>query len=165
MTNKNPESTAVHDNEAEAGTETGQCPFVVHGLTGEEYSEKSLKAIKAIALKHLTSGQKVLAIGHSKIPQSIYDNAQLFPQMMPWLFPYGLGGIGNSMIKGRLSDIAHKRHLLMYYDKHFQKDPHFPLIAFNHEQMKEATTGGYLFAAKSNFENISQSHRYRYVCS
>jgi hypothetical protein len=32
----------------------------------------------------------------------------------------------------------------MYYDKRFQKDPHFPLIAFNHEQMKESTTAGYL---------------------
>ena len=51
-TNKNPESTAVHDNDTEDGTETGMCPFVVHGLTGEEYSTKSLKAIKAIALKH-----------------------------------------------------------------------------------------------------------------
>ena len=39
--------------EEEEGTETGMCPFVVHGLTGEEYSTKSIKAIKAIALKHL----------------------------------------------------------------------------------------------------------------
>jgi Helitron helicase-like domain at N-terminus len=154
--NKNPESTAVYDHEIETGTETGQCPFVVHGLTGEEYSTKSLKAIKAIALQHLTSGKKVLAIGHGKNPLSIYDNAQLFPQMMPWLFPYGLGGIGNSMIQGKVSDIAHKRYLLMYHDKRFQKDPHFPLIAFNHEQMKEATTGGYLLASKSKFEQISQ---------
>jgi hypothetical protein len=154
ITNKNPESTAVHDADLEAGTETGKCPFVVHGLTGEEYSNKSLKAIKAIALKHLTSGGKILAVGHSNEPQSIYGNAQLFPMMMPWLFPYGLGGIGNSKIKGKLSDTTHKKHLLMYYDKRFQKDPHFPLIAFNHEQMKEATTGGYLLATKSKFDNI-----------
>ena len=52
--NKDPESTAVNDMEEETGTETGQCPFVVHGLTGEEYSTKSLKALKAIALQHLT---------------------------------------------------------------------------------------------------------------
>jgi hypothetical protein len=94
FTNKSPESTSVHDNEVEAGTDTGKCPFVVHGLTGKEYSTKSLKAIKAIALKHLTSDGRVLA--------------------------------------------------------------HFPLIAFNHEQMKEATTGGYLLATKPNFENIVQ---------
>ena len=31
--------------ETEDGTETGSCPFVVHGLTGEEFSTKSLKAI------------------------------------------------------------------------------------------------------------------------
>ena len=48
--------------------------------------------------------------------------------------------------------MAHKQHLLMYYDKRFQLDPHFPLIAFNHEQIKESTTAGYLLAEKSNFE-------------
>ena len=120
-TNKNSKSTAVNDIEAEDGTETGQCPFVVHGLTGEEFCTKSLKAIKAIALKHLTSNGKILAIGYEKQAQSIYKNPQLFPQMMPWLFPYGLGGIGNFVQQGRLSDIAHKRHLLMYHDKQFQK--------------------------------------------
>lgn len=155
-TNKDPESTAVNDMEAEDGTETGPYPFVVHGLTGEEFSTKSLKAIKAIALQHLTSKGKILAIGHEKEPQSIYNNLQLFPQMMPWLFPYGLGGIGNSLQQGRISDLAHKRHLLMYYDKRLQKDPHFLLIAFNHEQIKESTTAGYLLAEKPKFENISK---------
>jgi len=65
----------------------------------------------------------------------------LFPSMLPWLFPYGLGGIGQTEHKYNLSSMMHKRHLLMYYDKRFQKDPHFPLIAFNHEQMKESTRG------------------------
>jgi len=154
--NKDPESTAVNDMEDETGTEDGPCPFVVHGLTGEEYSTKGLKALKAIALKHLTDNKKIAAVGHHKNPESIYNNPQLFPQMMPWLFPYGLGGIGNKLQKGHISDIAHKRHLLMHYDKRFQLDPHFPLIAFNHEQIKESTTAGYLLAEKPKFEQISQ---------
>jgi len=156
LTNKNPESTAVHDIDHEAGTETEKCPFVIHGLTGEEYSAKSTKALKALALKHLTSDGKILAIGHAQEPESIYKNSQLFPQMMPWLFPYGLGGIGNSNIQGHISDIMHKKHLLMYYDKRFQKDPHFPLIAFNHEQIKQSSTGGYLLAESAKFEPIVQ---------
>src|ERR1700722_691539 len=156
LTNKNPESTAVHDDNEEDGTESGSCPFVVHGLTGEEYSTKSIKTIKAIALKHLTSGGKILAIGHAKEPESIYRNPQLFPQMMPWLFPYGLGGIGNPKIKGRLSEEKHKKYLLMYHDKRFPKDPHFPLVSFNHEQIKQSSTGGYLLAETSKFEPISQ---------
>jgi hypothetical protein len=77
--NKNSEATAVNDME-EAGTETGKCPFIVHGLTGEEYS---IKALKAIALKHITDNRSVLAIGHKKEPESIYRNPQLFPQMLP----------------------------------------------------------------------------------
>ncbi|RDX46201.1 hypothetical protein OH76DRAFT_1356373, partial [Lentinus brumalis] len=32
--NKDPESTAVNDEEEDEGTEEGDCPFVVHGLTG-----------------------------------------------------------------------------------------------------------------------------------
>src|SRR6266700_3149648 len=154
--NKDPESTAVNDMEDETGTENGLCPFVVHGLTGEDYSTKSLKALKAIALKHLTDNKKIMAVGHQKNPESIYNNPQLFPQMMPWLFPYGLGGIGNKLQKGHISDMTHKRHLLMYYDKCFQLDPHFPLIAFNHEQIKESTTAGYLLAEKPKFEQISK---------
>jgi len=43
----------------------------------------------------------------------------------------------------------------MYYDKQFQKDPHFPLIAFNHEQMKESTTAGYLTAERKVFHDIT----------
>ena len=88
FSNKDPESMAVNDNEDEEGTDAGKCSFVVHGLTGEEYSTKSLKAMKAIALKHLTSDGKILAIGHASEPESIYNNPQLFPQMLPWLFPY-----------------------------------------------------------------------------
>ena len=156
MSNKDPESTAVNDMEDETGTENGPCPFVVHGLTGEEYSTKSLKALKAIALKHLTDNKKIMAVGHQKNPESIYNNPQLFPQMMPWLFPYGLGGIGNKLQKGHISDKAHKKHLLLYYDKRFQLDPHFPLIAFNHEQIKESTTAGYLLAEKPKFDQISK---------
>jgi hypothetical protein len=43
----------------------------------------------------------------------------------------------------------------MYHDKRFQLDPHFPLIAFNHEQIKEGTTGGYLLAEKCSFPDIA----------
>ena len=34
-------------------------------------------------------------------------------------------------------------------------DSYFPLIAFNHEQIRKSTTGGYLLANKDNFEHIS----------
>src|SRR5882762_7938415 len=153
--NKNPESTSVHDMEEGDGTAEGPCPFIVHGLTGEEFSTKTMKTIKVIALQHLTSERKILAIGHSETPESIYGNPQLFPSMLPWLFPYGLGGIGQTEHKYKLSSMMHKRHLLMYYDKRFQKDPHFLLIAFNHEQMKESTTAGYLTAERKTFNNIT----------
>ena len=98
----------------------------------------------------MTSEGKILAIGHAETPESTYGNPQLFPSMLPWLFPHGLGGIGQTEHKYKLSSMMHKQHLLMYYDKRFQKDPHFPLIAFNHEQMKESTTAGYLTAERKS---------------
>ena len=43
----------------------------------------------------------------------------------------------------------------MYHDKHFQKDSHFPLIAFNHEQIKDCTTAGFIIAKQKSFDNIA----------
>ena len=117
VTNKIPEATSVHDTELENGTEVGKCPFTVHTLTGEQYESTDIETLKAIVAKHLDDGGKVLAIGHKKEPQSIWKNPKLYPQMFPWLFPYGLGGISHERQKHKMSDKQHKRHLLMYHDK------------------------------------------------
>jgi uncharacterized Fe-S cluster protein YjdI len=103
-TNKVAEGTSVFDKDIEDGTEEGECSFSVHGLTGEALDTMSTNAIKAHALRHLNSGGKMLAVGHSKKFESIWNNPQLYPQMFPWLFPYGLGGIGTT----NLSDKEHK---------------------------------------------------------
>ncbi len=72
--------------------------------------------------------------------------------MFPWLFPYGLGGIGSIP---NLGDHEHKKHLLMYHDKRFQVDPNFPFVAFSHEQVKTATTNSFFLAEKCIFNEIS----------
>ncbi|KAI0354006.1 hypothetical protein OH77DRAFT_1549865, partial [Trametes cingulata] len=41
------------------------------------------------------------------------------------------------------------------HNKRFQLEPLFPLVALNHEQIKGATTGGYLLADKSKFGEIA----------
>jgi len=64
--NKDPESTSIHDMEEEDGTTEGPCPFIVHGITGEELSTKTMKTIKAIALRHLTSEAKYLPLDMQK---------------------------------------------------------------------------------------------------
>src|ERR1700730_11215919 len=156
---KTPEGMSVDDMGEEEGTTEGECPFVVHGLTGEELHAKGEhpKTMKMLAMAHLKAG-KVLAIGHGENPESLYNNPQLFPQMFPWLFPYGLGGIKNVRQSNALlkkSELSQKRHLLMYHDKRFQLDPFFPLIAFNHEQIKASTTGGFLLAEKKCFNDIT----------
>ena len=152
LTNKVPEGTSVFDHEEEDGTVEGDCAFTVHGLTGELCNSMTPSALKAMALRHLNSGGKVLAVGHSDKFESMWNNPQLYPQMFPWLFPYGLGGIGSANI----SDKEHKRHLLMYHDKRFQTDVNFPFVAFSHEQMKANSTQSYLLADQSRFKDISQ---------
>lgn len=42
-------------------------------------------------------------------------------------------------------------------DKRFQTDAYFPLVAFNHEQMKSSSTDGYLLAEKDHFDDVAQS--------
>ena len=151
-TNKVPEGMSVFDQGDEEGTEQGSCAFTVHGLTGEALQTMSPNALKAIALQHLNNNGKMLAVGHSDKLQSIWNNPQLYPQMFPCLFPYGLGGIGASTISHK----EHKRHLLMYHDKHFQIDVNFPFVAFSHEQMKINTTQSFLLVDQHRFGDISQ---------
>ena len=151
-TNKVPEGTGVFDQEEEDGTVEGDCVFTVHGLTGELCNSMTPSALKAMALRHLNLGGKMLAVGYSDKFESMYNNPQLYLQMFPWLFPYSLGGIGLANI----SDKEHKWHLIMYNDKRFQKDVNFPFMAFSHEQMKANTTQSFLLVDQSRFTDISQ---------
>jgi hypothetical protein len=150
--NKVPEGTSVFDNDEDDGTVEGDCAFTVHGLTGEICNTMTPNAIKALALRHLNSGGKVLAVGHSDRIESLWNNPQLYPQMFPWLFPYGVGGIGTT----HLSHKEHKRHLLMYHDKIFQTDVNFPFVAFSHEQMMANSTQSFLLVDQTRFGDISE---------
>ena len=153
--NKHKEETSVFDMEDEEGVHDGDCPFVVHGITGENYSTLGKDAVRALALQHLITDQNILFVGHDSKPESMFKNPQLFPSMMPWLFPYGLGGIGNSKIIGPMSSVAQKK-LLMYQDKRFQTDPGFPLIAFNQEQIQDSSTAGFVTAEKPYFVEVAK---------
>ena len=54
-----------------------------------------------------------------------------------------------------VSEERRKQQLLMYHDKRFQLEPLFPLVALNHEQIKESTSAGYLLADKKQFNDIA----------
>ena len=153
--NKIPTAMSKFDTESEEGTTEGPCPFTVHGLTGDEYSALSIADLKIRALEHLEKNGVSIGFRHQVQPESIYKNPQAYPQMFPWLFPYGLGGIGQSRFKFSYSDKAHKKWLLMYHDKRFQNDLYFPMIAFNHEQLKDSTTGSFLLTRRKIFRSVA----------
>ncbi|KAK0215691.1 hypothetical protein IW262DRAFT_1277336 [Armillaria fumosa] len=144
LTNKVPEGTSVFDDSDADGTDEGQCPMVVHGLIGEELPTFDIKTQKSMAAKHFKGNNGVLAIGHAEQPESIYNNPSLYSSMFPWLFPYGMGSIGDT----NLSDPAHRCWLMMYHDKRFQTDINFPFVAFSHRQIKASTSAGYLLVKK-----------------
>ena len=151
LTNKVVEGTSVFDDMLDDGVEQGDCLFVVHGLLGEQLDTKSVTALKGITLRHWNNHGGALAISHDASPQSIYKNPNLYPQIFLWLFPYGLGGIGST----KLSEKSHKHCLLMYHDKHFQRDVCFPFVAFSHQQVKASMTGGFLLAETQRFNEIA----------
>ena len=150
----------MYETEEDEGAEKGDCPFIVHGLTGanlERLMNTRRHEVTARAVDYFKSGGKVLGIGQAEHLLSIYDNPQLYPQMFPWLFPYGLGGLNNRSTGYRpVSEERRKQQLLMYHDKRFQLEPLFPLVALNHEQIKKATSAGYILADKSKFNEIAQ---------
>lgn len=110
---------SVHDSEDDEGTTNGSCPFTVHGLTGPEYEQMDMQALKAKAAVHLLNEGKTLGVGQAANPESMYDNPQAYPQMFPWLFPYGFGGFGKTRIRGRIGEGTHTQNLLLYHDKRF----------------------------------------------
>jgi Helitron helicase-like domain at N-terminus len=151
LTNKVKEGTSIFDQSIDDGVENGECPFIVHGITGESLTTKTVAALKGLALRHWVNNGGALSVSHTADAQSIYNNPNLYPQIFPWLFTYGLGGTGASTI----SDKAHKCHLLMYHDKRFQLDAIFPFVAFSHEQIKASTTGEFILAQKEKFNDIA----------
>ncbi|KDQ52753.1 hypothetical protein JAAARDRAFT_138288, partial [Jaapia argillacea MUCL 33604] len=154
--NVDSESTSIHDLEEEEGFDQGDCPFAVHGVSGEEYAGMSVNALKTTGLQHLQNNGSVLAIARDNEMQSIYNNPQLYPQMFPWLFPYGLGGLRNPCILKNLSELKQKQHLLMYHDKRFQLELQYPLLALHHEQIKQCTNAGFLTASKHTFAKTAE---------
>lgn len=150
---------SVHDANEEEGTEDGPCTFAVHGLTSEEYWAASMNTIKMVALQHIIDQGSVLGIGRSEKPVSMYDAVEAYPGMFPWLFPYGKGGIGHASHKNKLGEALRKKSLLMYHDKRFQLDTYFPMIAFNHEQLKASSNGSRLLTDRVNFNAISRRLR------
>ncbi|KIJ11045.1 hypothetical protein PAXINDRAFT_164182 [Paxillus involutus ATCC 200175] len=94
------EARSVNDMGNEDGTETG--PF--H------------------CLATFANRRKILVVGRSADPESLWHNGCLYPQIFPWLFHYDLGAHSDVTHKGKMSAASHIRWLLMYYDKCFQLD-------------------------------------------
>ncbi|KAI0649976.1 hypothetical protein C8Q79DRAFT_873717, partial [Trametes meyenii] len=44
----------------------------------------------------------------------------------------------------------------LYAERTFQRDRYFPFVAFNHEQIRGSSTGGFLLTKRSNFKAVAQ---------
>jgi hypothetical protein len=150
-------SMSQFDEEIEQGTENGPCPFTVHGLTSDRFTEMTSTQRKAAALQHIMNGGSVLAVGYSERPELIFNNPSLYPAMFPWLFLYGHGGVGQPCHAGKISKENHLRWLLMYHDKHFQEDAGFVIATFNHQLIKQSSGGSFMLVKRQNFEKVAET--------
>ncbi|KAJ3977500.1 hypothetical protein EV361DRAFT_968112 [Lentinula raphanica] len=146
-TNRNAEG--VND-----GVDGDQCVFTVHGVVGDSLKNMTTQQLKGIAAQHLDNEGKLLRVAHSSSPESLWNNTHLYPKMFPWLFPYGLGGLG-AYNASRFSEKSHLKFLLNYHDKRFQLDESFPFVAFNQQQIKAGTSQAFLMADSNKFDAIS----------
>ena len=107
------ESLPVHHREESSDD---SCSFAVHALTADQLEELPRASRIAKAIEHIRAGGKALAYGHAEQPESIFKNPKLLPGMFPWLFPYGLGGLENRNIRGRLGRDRQIQHCMLYHD-------------------------------------------------
>ena len=54
----------------------------------------------------------------------------------------------------KISEATQKRKLLMYHDNHLQTDFYFPMVAFNHEQLKAGVMGRFLLTKREMWPGI-----------
>lgn len=148
---------SVFDNEVELGTADGRCPFSVTGLTAERHGTMTTSQRKVAGLMNLKNGGQSLAVGHDPIPQSIWNNPGLYPQMFPWLFPYGYGGVGPDEHVGVIARENHVKWLLNYYDKRFQRDARFIIVVMNHNLIRQSSTGSLITMKRNNFQKAVEA--------
>ncbi|KAF5320606.1 hypothetical protein D9611_013752 [Ephemerocybe angulata] len=148
---------SVFETEHEQGTEDGPCPFTVHGLTAERHGNMTPTQRKVAAMQYLKSGGSSLAIGHDTSPQSIWKNPALYPQMFPWLYPYGHGGVGQDTHTSSFSRVNHVKWLLMYHDKRFQVDANFIIILENHKLITQSSKGSFISMRRNNFSKVADA--------
>ncbi|KAJ3752140.1 hypothetical protein EV360DRAFT_97536 [Lentinula raphanica] len=118
--NRNAEGVSVHDNLDDDGVEDDRCVFTVHGIVGDALKNMTTQQLIGYAAQHLDNEGKFLRISHASTPQSLWNNPQLYPKMFPWLFPYGLGGLGTYKAHS-FSEASHLKFLMLYHDKRLNK--------------------------------------------
>ncbi|PPR07987.1 hypothetical protein CVT24_002699 [Panaeolus cyanescens] len=153
-----PSMKSQFDDDNERGTESGQCPFTVHGLTADNHSQMSAMQRKTAGLQHLKRGGSMLAVGHAEQPESIFGDVDLlYPKMFPWVFPYGFGGQGQARHKGLISKENHVRWWLNYYDKRFQQDSNLLLVLLNHHLVRQSSAKSFIMVKRRNFPQIAKT--------
>lgn len=148
---------SVFDNDVEEGTTSGMCPYAVSGLTAEQHGSLTTTQRKAIGLLNLKNGGSSLAVGHDSVPQSMWNNPGLYPQMYPWLFPNGYGGVGQDCHLSSFGRQAHIKWLLGYHDKRFQRDAGFLIVAMNHQLIRQSSRGSFISMKRGNFARAADA--------
>ncbi|KAJ7455975.1 hypothetical protein B0H11DRAFT_1648098, partial [Mycena galericulata] len=80
---------------------------VVTDVTGHEQSSK----LRAAAARHLKKpGSNYIGITHDPLPANEFNNPDLLPLIYPTLFPYGIGGVGDTSRPTPFGFESHLKH-------------------------------------------------------
>ena len=120
---------------------------VITDLSGSPSSTEMRDA----ALRHLLSGKPFVQVGHTGSPEKDFYNPNLFPELFPTLYPYGVGGFEDPRRSRPVAFKQHLKHLLNLSDRRFQVHPSFLFTAFNILQRREVLRRTAMRVKRSDF--------------
>ncbi|KAJ3557014.1 hypothetical protein NM688_g1702 [Phlebia brevispora] len=147
-------SLAVNESSGDRGDAEGPCNLYVHGVCPMEVAKMSYKTRQLVCARHLKQGGRIIGYGHSSEPESMFRNPKLLPGLYPWLFPYGLGRLGNPFASVGVPRRTHIRWFMNYHDRRFQVDETFPFLLFNQEQIRACSKGGITLTERKNYPQV-----------
>lgn len=120
--------------------------------------DSSASVLKAAAIRHLRSKKTgFIEVPHGEDPINEFYNPSLFPKIAPTLFPYGIGGLEDTVRSSPIPMDAHVRHLLRLADRRFQKHFSFFFTAFNMMQRRQMLLRTKLKVDTPRFDSVAHS--------
>ena len=127
----------------------GSIPLSTTAALDVERAELSFEEKKLLVLEHLKHGGEFVRVAAGTEPLSTSHSPDVYLQMWPTLFPYGVGSFEDPNRPRRLGFKEHIRHLLQLSDRRFQLHLSFIFVVYNIHTRRETAYTSRLAVQKS----------------